>query len=187
MAIGRIRFSTLLESISTRSSVRNPALPKKLRVLKIGAFCLISATAPFLFGLIRHKRGVGVDIGYRAFVADRPPLGIQGCKKHRLSGAAQAEQAEPKMRTAHIHFLPASIELPPSGLRFTIFVSSMAVSFDFTGAAALLGCLPKAEWLLADRGYDADWFREALKDKGIKPCIPGRKSRGKPIRHDKLR
>ena len=26
------------------------------------------------------------------------------------------------------------------------------------GAAALLGSLPKAEWLLADRGYDADWF-----------------------------
>jgi transposase len=58
---------------------------------------------------------------------------------------------------------------------------------DYTGAAALLGCLPKAEWLLADRGHDADWFREALKDKGIEPCIPGRKSRGKPIKHDKRR
>jgi transposase len=58
---------------------------------------------------------------------------------------------------------------------------------DHTGAAALLGSLPKAEWLLADRGYDADSFREALKDKGIKPCIPGRKSRGKPIKHDKRR
>jgi hypothetical protein len=40
---------------------------------------------------------------------------------------------------------------------------------DCTGAAALLGSLPKAEWLLADRGHDADWFREALKDRGIKP------------------
>uniref|UniRef100_A4WNW4 Transposase, IS4 family n=1 Tax=Cereibacter sphaeroides (strain ATCC 17025 / ATH 2.4.3) TaxID=349102 RepID=A4WNW4_CERS5 len=58
---------------------------------------------------------------------------------------------------------------------------------DYTGAAALLSSLPAAEWLLADRGYDADWFREALKDKGIKPCIPGRKSRGKPIKHDKRR
>lgn len=34
-------------------------------------------------------------------------------------------------------------------------------------------CLPQAERVLADRGYDADWFREALKDKGIKACIPG--------------
>lgn len=58
---------------------------------------------------------------------------------------------------------------------------------DYTGAAALLGSLLNAEWLLADRGYDADWFRDALKDKGIKPCIPGRKSRGKPIMHDKRR
>ncbi len=58
---------------------------------------------------------------------------------------------------------------------------------NYTGAAALLDGLPKAECLMADRGYDADWFRDALKDKGIKPCIPGRKSRGKPIKHDKRR
>ncbi|WP_330447584.1 transposase (plasmid) [Paracoccus marcusii] len=45
------------------------------------------------------------------------------------------------------------------------FMSAGQVS-DYTGAAALLGSLPKAGWLLADRGYDADWFREALKDKG---------------------
>ena len=41
--------------------------------------------------------------------------------------------------------------------------------------------------LIADRGYDADWFRHALKDKGIHPCIPGRKSRAKTVRHDKRR
>ena len=29
---------------------------------------------------------------------------------------------------------------------------------DYTGAAALLDSLPKAQWMLADRGYDADWF-----------------------------
>ncbi|GBR71622.1 hypothetical protein GKA01_19010 [Gluconobacter kanchanaburiensis NBRC 103587] len=32
---------------------------------------------------------------------------------------------------------------------------------------------------------DADWFREALEEKGIKPCIPGRKSPGKPVKYDK--
>ena len=56
---------------------------------------------------------------------------------------------------------------------------------DDTGAAALPGSLPTAEWLSADRGYDADWFRDALRDKAIRPCIPGRKSRGKTVRHDK--
>lgn len=58
---------------------------------------------------------------------------------------------------------------------------------DYTGTAALLGSLPKPEWLLADRGQIADWFREALKDKGIKACMPGRKSRGKPIEPNKSR
>ena len=37
---------------------------------------------------------------------------------------------------------------------------------DYIGAAALLDGLPKGAWLLADRGYDADWFRDASKDKG---------------------
>jgi transposase len=41
--------------------------------------------------------------------------------------------------------------------------------------------------MIADRGYDADWFREALKDKGIRPYIPGRKSRGNTVRYDKRR
>ena len=38
-----------------------------------------------------------------------------------------------------------------------------------------------------DRGYDADWFREALVDRGIVPCIPGRRSRDKPVKYDKRR
>lgn len=58
---------------------------------------------------------------------------------------------------------------------------------NYTGAAALLDSLPKAGWLLEDRGYDADWFREALKDKGIKVCAPGRKSRKKAVKYDKRR
>ena len=44
-------------------------------------------------------------------------------------------------------------------------------------AKAPVSNLPAAEWLLGDRGYDADWFREALVNIGIKPYIPGRKSR----------
>ena len=58
---------------------------------------------------------------------------------------------------------------------------------DYTGAAVLLGSLPKAAWLLADWGYDAEWFKDALKDKGITPCIPGRKSRERPVKYDKRR
>ena len=72
------------------------------------------------------------------------------------------------------------------GRPIRFFMSAGQVS-DYTGAAALLSSLPKADWLLGDRGYDADWLREALKDKGIKVCIPGRKSRKKAVKHDRRR
>ena len=72
------------------------------------------------------------------------------------------------------------------GRPIRFFMSAGQVS-DYTGAAALLSSLPKADWLLGDRGYDADWFREALKDKGISACIPGRKSRKKAVKYDKRR
>ena len=73
-----------------------------------------------------------------------------------------------------------------NGRPLSFFMTAGQVS-DYTGAAALLDELPKAQWLLGDRGYDADWFRDALHAKGIQPCIPGRKSRLDPIRYDKRR
>ena len=56
---------------------------------------------------------------------------------------------------------------------------------DYTGAAALLSSLPAAKVLLADRGYDADWFRDALSDRGIEACIPAKSNRKIHIPHDK--
>ena len=38
---------------------------------------------------------------------------------------------------------------------------------DAKGALALRSALPPAKVLLADKGYDADWFREGLEDMGI--------------------
>ncbi len=73
-----------------------------------------------------------------------------------------------------------------NGRPLSFFITAGQIS-DYIGAAALLDEPPKAQWLLADRGYDADWFREALEEKGIKPCIPGRKSRTEPIKYDKRR
>lgn len=73
-----------------------------------------------------------------------------------------------------------------NGRPISLFVTAGQVS-DYTGAAALLDSLPKAQWLLGDRGYDADWFRDALQAKGITPCIPRRKSRTEPVRYDQRR
>ena len=47
-----------------------------------------------------------------------------------------------------------------NGRPISLFMTAGQVS-DYTGAAALLDSLPKAQWLLGDRGYDADWFRDA--------------------------
>ncbi|UOA33645.1 hypothetical protein DSM110093_03480 (plasmid) [Sulfitobacter sp. DSM 110093] len=72
------------------------------------------------------------------------------------------------------------------GRPLNLFVTAGQVS-DYIGARALCDSLPDVDWLLGDRGYDADWFREALKDKGIHACIPGRKQRKATVKYDKRR
>ena len=67
-----------------------------------------------------------------------------------------------------------------------MFLTAGNVS-DYVGARAMVGSLPQADWLLADRGYDADWFRNDLKNMKIEPCIPSRKSRKVAIPHDRSR
>jgi len=55
---------------------------------------------------------------------------------------------------------------------------------DYEGAALMLDALPKANALLGDRGYDAEWFRKALAERGITACIPSKRNRKAPIPHD---
>lgn len=56
---------------------------------------------------------------------------------------------------------------------------------DHKGARLVLGALPPASSLIADRGYDSAWFREELEARGIAPCIPSSKSRRTPFAYDK--
>jgi transposase len=55
---------------------------------------------------------------------------------------------------------------------------------DYKGAALMIDAFPKAAALLGDKGYDADWFRTALADRGIAACIPSKANRNVPIPHD---
>src|SRR5271163_1424909 len=55
---------------------------------------------------------------------------------------------------------------------------------DYKGAALMLSAMPKAKQLLADKGYDADWFRAALAKRRITPCIPAKANRKTAIQHD---
>jgi len=70
-----------------------------------------------------------------------------------------------------------------NGRPLSFFMTAGQVS-DYTGASALLDSLPMAQWMLADRGYDADWFRDALEEKRIKPCFTGQRAPGRPVRYD---
>jgi transposase len=57
---------------------------------------------------------------------------------------------------------------------------------DHNGAFLLLSSLPNAKELLADKGYDSDWFRHALIQRGITPCIPPRSNRKVQHPYDKI-
>jgi transposase len=67
-----------------------------------------------------------------------------------------------------------------------LFVTAGQLSY-YIGARAPVSSLSKVDLLQGDRGYDADWLRDAVKDKEIRACIPGRKQRKKPVEYDKRR
>ncbi len=47
---------------------------------------------------------------------------------------------------------------------------------DYKGAEKLRGDFPAAKYLLANKGYDADWFRDGLLEKGLRPAFPPRRT-----------
>ena len=56
---------------------------------------------------------------------------------------------------------------------------------DHKGARLILDALPPAKALLGDRGYDSNWFRDALAQIDCKSCIPSAKSRKIALPYDK--
>ncbi len=56
---------------------------------------------------------------------------------------------------------------------------------DYKGAALMVDALPRAKALLGDKGYDADWFRQALIKRCITPCIPPKSNRKHPPAFDR--
>ncbi|NMN59504.1 transposase [Xanthobacter sp. SG618] len=66
-----------------------------------------------------------------------------------------------------------------------IMVLSEGQMSDHKGARLVLNALPLVPCLIADRGYDRAWFREAQAAKGIAPCIPSPRSRKRPSAYDK--
>jgi transposase len=58
---------------------------------------------------------------------------------------------------------------------------------DVKTAPAVLAQAPgPVRRLIADKGYDADWLRQDLRQQGISVVIPGTRARKRKIRLDKL-
>lgn len=101
------------------------------------------------------------------------PVAING-------GLHQIERIKGGM-TRMLHAITAAKGLPIG------FLMSAGQESDYTDGEAQLSNLLRSGWLLTDRGYEVDWFREALKDKGIKECNPSRMSRKVTVRYDNWR
>ncbi len=55
---------------------------------------------------------------------------------------------------------------------------------DHKGARLVLGALLVGSTLIADRGYDSNWFREVPAEGDIKPWVPPPQKRKVPIAYD---
>jgi transposase len=78
-----------------------------------------------------------------------------------------------------------TVECDGQGRPLIMLLSEGQMS-DYKGAALMLNALPRAKELLGDKGYDADWFRQALAERGITACIPSKSNRKAPIEHDRI-
>ena len=85
-------------------------------------------------------------------------------------------------RTTKIHALTDVLGRPG------VLLLTPGNASDVTAAPAVLAEAPgRIRRLAADKGYDADWLRANLREKGITPIIPGKRGRKRKIRHDKRR
>jgi transposase len=73
-----------------------------------------------------------------------------------------------------------------SQCRPILFHLTAGQTADIKGAEALGDDLPKVQYLLADKAYDANHWRETLKAKCITPVIPCKINRKIHIPHDKI-
>ncbi len=148
------------------------------RFIIVGSGGAIWACLPELWRALPLKR-LTIKRFQSTRLTSRPTGQLPACRPKR-GGGRLIGRTKGGMNTK-LHAVTDTVGRP---IRF--FMTAGQAS-DYTGARALVSSLPSADWLLGDRGYDADWFREALVDMGITPCIPGRKSRGKAVKYDKRR
>ena len=73
-----------------------------------------------------------------------------------------------------------SVDALGNPLRFTL---TGGQAHDITQAYELIDGI-ESEYVIADRGYDSQWFRERIVEMGATPVIPPRSSRREPQPYD---
>jgi len=130
-----------------------------------------------------EERTVAIDATYPK--AHRTATGL-GVEKGGAVAQSTARQAHPKNAAESVQNRGrherqvARHSADSQGRPPGPFVTAVEVG-DCIGARALPSSPPKIAWVFGDRGSDADRFGDALKDKGRRACIPGRKQREKPV------
>ncbi|MEO1474143.1 MAG: IS5 family transposase [Pseudomonadota bacterium] len=107
--------------------------------------------------------------------AQRSAFGGKGGPKAQGIGPSRGGQ------TSKIHILTDVIGRP-----FSLCLTPGNVS-DVRAAELLSSGLQGVKHLIADKGYDANAFRKALREQGTRPVIPGRSNRKRKITYDEAR
>jgi transposase len=103
------------------------------------------------------------------------------CSRRKRGAKNQAIGLSRGGQTTKIHALSDTLGRP-----IALEVTAGNVS-DIKMADALLAQVDQCHYVLADKGHDSDTLRRAIRDKGAKPVIPGRKSRKRKVRFDRKR
>lgn len=102
-------------------------------------------------------------------------------RAHQHASGGKGEQAIGRSRGGHSTKIHAKVDAYGRPLDFVL---TGGHEHEICQAETLLrGTV--CEYLLADKGYDSDAFREELRNRGIEAVIPSRRNRKKQLEHDK--
>ncbi len=119
-----------------------------------------------------HHRG-----GHGRQFCESAPL----CSRRKRGAKAQAIGLSRGGQTTKIHALSDTLGRP------VVLKVTAGTIPDITMAEDLLAEVDTCRHVLADKGYDCDALRTAIRNKGATPVIPGRRCRKRKISFDKRR
>ncbi|WP_148210522.1 transposase [Beijerinckia indica] len=99
----------------------------------------------------------------RASAASRSAPSVRSCR-HRADGSGLIERTKGGLNSK-LHVVCDETGRPR---RMVLTEGQMS---DHKGAGLLIETLPSAKTLIGDRGYDSNWFGQALEAKGILPAF----------------